>query len=213
MGKRNNHRSSANGTKALKMVKTLIKAQEVKNNDVEISDATLARAGAVFDMTPIAQGDTSTTRDGDKIWIKRVTFNWNCFAGIASSGVNASGHIRVIVVKLLDNQVQGVGPAVTDILVSATIASLWNKESSLKYQVLYDKHRYVSGPIGSIQATGGQQSQLLLKQKLSLGKGYVRDVQQSGAIESNGLFMIALHSYEDEDLTFTANVRVSYTDS
>lgn len=202
-----------NGTKALKMVKSLVKQQEVKNFDTSISDSTLARIGAVFDMTAIAQGDTSETRDGDKVFIKRVTFNWNCVAKEATSQTNASGYIRVIVVKLLEKQVAGGGGLlVTDVLESAAVVSLWNKDSGKKYQVLYNKIRFISGAVSTVAAST-QKEWLLLNQRVPIGKGYVRDVTSAGSHETNGLFMIVLHSYEDEDIDFVAGVRVSYTDS
>lgn len=203
-------KNSSAGVKALKMVKTLVKATEVKNLDTAINDPTLARAGAVFAMFPdLTQGDGDGEIVGDKVFVKRVVFNWTVSAIAASTIGNSTGYIRIIVVQTPDRN--SLTLAVTDILEAADPDSLWNKDSRLKYKVLYNKVKYIKGNTAALMAGNGQSEWLMLGQKLNVGKGYIKDVQNSTA--NNDIHMIVLHNYEDEGLSFQANVRVSYTDS
>ncbi len=213
MARFNRKKGSSSGVKALKMVKTLVKAIEVKNLDTDITDATLASVGIMSKVFEPSENSSSSGRDGDKVFVKRVTFNWQATALAASTAAAANGYVRVIVVRSPQVVVPGTAsePVLTDILETATVSSLWNKEAKFKYSVLYDKTQYIAGFTGTAQSGHARQVLLNMKQKVNVGKGYVYD--SDGTNTTNQLYMLVLHSYETEDIAFEAHFRTSYTDN
>jgi len=193
---------------ALKKVNLLEKQVEVKNVDFSIVDSTVAQAGFIQELFTISQGDTSETRDGDKVWVKRIGFNYGIRTVAASTVSGAGGYWRLLICKLPQSNTT---VAITDILESASVTSLYKKESDVKYNVVFNKVGYLGGATSvNSQIASTQSEYIKIGQTLRIGKGYEADT--SGSLIKNKMVVIMLHTHEDEDMDFVLNGRVSYTD-
>lgn len=105
---------------------------EVKKADVNVLDASLDIAGTVFNLSAIAQGDTSATREGNQIRAKYLS----CVGTIASN----TSSTRLIVVQ--DTQMTpGSAPTVAQITESADTRTLMNRQSATagRFNIIWDK--------------------------------------------------------------------------
>lgn len=90
-------------------------------------------AGAVSQLSGIAQGDGLGDRTGDKIWVRYIEFGFNQL----SSGTN---NTRFLIVR--DDSPEGGTPSVTDILTSAVVSSPFqslNVTQMRRFRILFDK--------------------------------------------------------------------------
>lgn len=106
---------------------------ERKYFDVPINTAPDTNA-SITCLTNMAQGDTTITRNGNSVALKSLQVD-----GIISwDSTNPTERVRVMMVRDNDN-LGGTAPAITDILESANIIGLRNKNTPKRFTVLYDK--------------------------------------------------------------------------
>lgn len=144
------------GNRQKRQVKVLIaRRQELKYTAYTSSasvSSTSSITGSPFD---IAQGDTDTTRDGDRLqWCGTMEFMCHC---INSSGAlsDVYNNIRVIIFQWHPSS----SPAVTDILLPgpslvADCLSLYNHDTRQQYRIMFDKIFKTSGNANSSSTPG-----------------------------------------------------------
>jgi hypothetical protein len=138
MGKTNNNMSSKKSTSSAltrqAFMSMLNARREKKYNDNSYSGS-LTTSGAVSPWTEVvAQGDSSTTRDGAQIELIMLKLYYTL-----SISTTATGVARIIV--FIDTMNEGVNPTVTDILTSASVSSNYTREVEVvkRYHILYDQ--------------------------------------------------------------------------
>lgn len=89
----------------------------------------LATAGAVDYLTPIAQGDDNNSRTGNGIAMQKATMRLHFIqTSAATEGITC----RVLLVQ--DSMTNGAAPAVTDVLTSATVWGTHHINNQLQHR-------------------------------------------------------------------------------
>jgi len=178
---------------------------EVKKADVNVADATLDIAGTVFNLSAIAQGDTSANREGNQIRAKYIS----CMGTIGT----AQATIRIIVIQ--DTQMTpGSAPTVAQITESADTRTLMNRVSATagRFNIIYDK--FFSAYPGS--TGGGSESTRLIKFYKRLDRKPFVKTTWTGATSTdfqNGHFFMLALTGTDEIGVLDCNVRIGFYDN
>lgn len=96
----------------------------------------ITSAGAVYDLSAVAQGDTDTTRDGDSLYVRSVRVK-----GFVTNKGGAPSHTRVILFQWFDDST----PTASNVLIAGYLStalapvSLYHHDQRKKYNVLYDR--------------------------------------------------------------------------
>jgi len=182
-------------------------ASEVKKADTAVTDATIAAAGATFNLTAIAQGDTSSTREGNQIQPKYISGHGN----VTLIGANAAT-VRMLIVQDT-KQVADTTPAVTDVLTASTPESLFNATSMStgRFNIIYDKVFWTnSSAIGSSSVT----IPFKIFKRLDR-KPYIK-VKYNGATNTdfdNGSIVVMVLAQTDENGAIDGNFRLGFYDN
>lgn len=189
---------------AFRKVKSLEKSKEVKHHNTS-GLLTLTSASTTYSvgLNGIAQGNTSTTREGREIKLESLTINLQ-----VHQADSTTGSIRVIICK--DNANVQSTPAVTEWLNSVHVLSLHNNTSMDvgRYRFLYDK-------VFDLNANGRS----TITQKLFI-KGLGKTKYESGVatgtmedIDRGQLWLVAfrLNGNATDHVAYRARLR--YTDS
>lgn len=113
-----------------------------------VSDATAA--ANILCVNLIATGDSSTTRDGNRMLLRSLEIRGSLICNL-DSGVTGQHIARIIV--FVDTQVNGAIPAFADLLVTQSANSLKNVELSNRFTILSDES-YPFGSFASPSALG-----------------------------------------------------------
>jgi len=107
---------------------------EFKRFDVTVTGGTTSQAGAVAQLSQIAQGTDFNTRVGDSIRTQHICFNAQYFL----TGASVQAIVRCIIVR--DNENTGSAPSGSDVLTQAGTAN-----------ATVSPHSYINFPIGQTQ--------------------------------------------------------------
>jgi len=180
-------------------------ASEVKKVDANFLDATIAAAGVTQNLTAIAQGSTSSTREGNQIQLKYLSA-----IGKVETNNNTDRGIRILIVQDT-KQVADTTPAITDVLTAATVTSLYNVNamSTGRFNIIYDKvFRTNNG------AAAGQDFTFRLFKRLD-HKPYIK-VKYNGATNAdfdNGSIVVMAIAESDEQGAVDINFRLGFYDN
>lgn len=183
---------------------TLKENMELKYYDTSDSATGIGFSGFASSLCTPAQGDTDTTRDGDRIHIERVWFHYGW-----SNGDNTNV-VRVILFQWFPNS----APAVSDILLHTGSAqapwSDFNWDNRQEYKILYDKTWYLSAYYNGGAKVKGLSKPLIIK------NGFRRNLQfQAGATTgTNQIYKLILSdSGAVPNPLFNSWSRIEFTDS
>lgn len=189
---------------------------ELKFLDTALTDATVAAAGAFFNLVVIPQGDTESERNGRKVTVRKLSFRARVTLPSQTAVGTTSAQYRILIV--CDKQTNGAQFAATDLLETATTLSFNNLANSSRFVVLYDKIKtiYASGGVNTTAAYafGEVQHSLKFNTMMELPLEY-DNTATTGAIatcRSNSLWVLVLCT-DDELLAFNGNVRIRFTDN
>lgn len=119
--------------KAARYLKSVINVEK-KVLTTAISNQPDSSTGTVVHLTPVDQGDTMYTRDGNSIKVTYVGLRLNC----AINGSASTTFLRILVVK--DNQqVADTTPNYSDVVDGVTTYGFLNTQHLGRFNVLYDK--------------------------------------------------------------------------
>lgn len=191
-------KNTSDGTKALKMVKSMKKKIEVKSKDGTLEDLTLSSAGAVFQLYDISQGTDDDEKIGDTVTVKSLQLRYNI--GVTSG--SSESYIRLVMVEIPDRI--SVVPAVTDIFESAAVNTLYKKDPPVRYKVLSDVVKHVSG-FNAGYSPGHLFGVLRPNVK---GSRFHFD----GTSAQNEIYLMVLHDGVTETAKISANFRYKWVD-
>lgn len=118
------------------VVKSILESQRETKFQSETVAATLAVNGTVYDLTQnIAEGDSSTTRDGLQINMAKLKIRFEALLNTAAS----TDFVRLLIFQ--DTQSNGVAPTVAELLVSADPNAMLNNLVLVqkRFKILLDK--------------------------------------------------------------------------
>ncbi len=120
-----------------KRVKRIInRGKEKKYHDVTIATSVpISGTSHVASLSLIADGDTDLTRDGEEVRIASIE---GCVSVINDADVTADTIYRFIIYRANIN-IEGVAPAVAEILQSDNVLSLVHRDTKGDYTIYLDK--------------------------------------------------------------------------
>ena len=167
----------------------------------QVADTT----GAVTLLNGIARGDDINERVGRRVRLASLQ------ASIVNYVTPATGidqtHRCLIV---YDKQSNGVAPAITDVLVSASTVAMPNLDNRQRFVILYDKLMHLNAA-----AEPGSMVAFKINKRLPYGVQFNSgDAGTVADIQTGGLFFITIGSIAAGGTagTFSGRVRVRYTD-
>lgn len=132
-GRRYNSRSFRKFSKRVKAV--ISKFAERRYHLTTSSTTNLNQTGAIFALSLISSGDTSTTRQGNHIKCLRFHMKYNI-----QNNDSLNGQVRIILMAVRGNIAT---PTLADVLKNTldtyTAISVYNRDAYIKYKVLYDR--------------------------------------------------------------------------
>lgn len=188
--------------KALAKVNKINKGIEKKTYDVTSWDGTLASAGNVFKVVAFTNGTGDEQMIGDKVQVHYFKGLWALQALTAAT--TNFGHVRLILFQCKD-YVTG-NPAVTDILETAAVTSMYKKDSPIKFRKLIDRTYYLTD-----SALGTGTHQHIVNFSYKWPKGTI--IEEDGANSRNNIYLLAVHNYENEDISLQGSTRTVFTDA
>ena len=167
----------------------------------QVADTT----GAVTLLNGVARGDDINQRVGRRVRLASLQ------ASIVNYVTPATGidqtHRCLIV---YDKQSNGVAPAITDVLVSASTVAMPNLDNRQRFVILYDKLMHLNAA-----AEPGSMVAFKINKRLPYGVQFNSgDAGTVADIQTGGLFFITIGSIAAGGTagTFSGRVRVRYTD-
>lgn len=142
------YKGASTASKALALAKSAVSTaamlkgiinSEKKKVDIDVSAATLDRAGTVWHLTQISQGDTLSQRNGNSILLKHVSIR--CYLNAATSSV---GDLCRLYVIQDTQQVSDATPTFADIFYTVNGNMLLNTNTVGRYRILAQKDVHLS---------------------------------------------------------------------
>lgn len=187
---------------ALRGVNKIKKQIEHKYKDTTTTDVTVANSGIISQLFTIAQGDDDITRTGDKCYLTRMELNT---AFLSLAGMLETCTIRYVIIKVPE----GVVPLISNVFESTSTISHYKKDSVLKYKVLSDNYYRTGVGTTNNPAGAGLPTSKIIRRKYKLGWNYDDDGTN---LEKGTVWSILLHDGTTEQLYWTTNCRVHFTD-
>ncbi len=129
----------SDASKALAMAKYLkgLVNVERKNHDSVGTNVARSSTIAIVNLTSIAQGDTTVTRDGSSCKIVSIDFRY--FITQNASAANTLVRVMLVLDKQTNQALYATTDLLADVSTSDSIVSLRNLDNQVRFSVLYDK--------------------------------------------------------------------------
>ncbi len=187
-----------------KRLKNLVNV-EIKTHDAQTTSDQITDAGEIFQMSNIAQDDTTITRDGSQC--KMISYELNYILEQNASSTTAT-FVRILLVQ--DKQTNQAIFTIADLLEDETLTdhlvSSYNRDNKRRFNVLYDKLHVLS--------KGGNNG-VAVKKKIYKNIMFRFD-NAAAAITSltqNSLALVAIGSEVTNDPSLTLFGRINFVDN
>ncbi len=191
------------GVVALKKVNKIIRNTEKKFVD---TDGTQAPTGTfiITPLTLVGQGDTSSSREGNKIVFSSIQLKYTIKQNTAAD----QSRCRVMIVK--DRQVNESLFTANDLIQSTglgtAIVSAKNRDGQFRFQIMYDK-------IHTLQIAGTSLNQGRYFKRMNVPARYESSGGAITNILSNGLFLVLVSDENTNPPNVSFYSRVNFLDS
>ncbi len=192
-------------TQQLKSLQRVVKKlqPEAKYNDASLTMSNITSSGTIIHLTAIAQGATSSTRNGDAIRVSHIAFRWRMDMGSFGTG-NFGSRVAIVQDK---QQNPDTSPTISDIFRSSNpvdaLPTLTNLE---RFRILW-----LSDYLDHTMIQSGQQTNVreyTAKQSIK--------VEYNGAntsdIQKNGLYFVFLTNDSNNTIDGDGICRIQFTD-
>ena len=190
-------------TKALKIAKKAVLAEETKYNEIGPIFGTQDNTADVTLVTSIPRGTGPTDRIGDKINVIGFQFNYWSIKGTTATATL----LRFVLVHDTQQISDSTGPAWQDVFSSTQTHGLRNmsQQGSKRYKVIYD---------ATVPLNAGYPSTGLTKKFISFKHPVLYNGSASTDIQKNGVYlMIQSNEAVGTAPTVLYNIRTLYKDS
>ncbi len=186
-----------------KSIKSLMNV-EFKNHDVSATSIAISTTPDITQLTNLAQGDTTNTRDGASVKFVSLSFKYT----LVQHADATATLVRIMLV--LDRQTNEAIYTDTDLLADVTVAdaivSPRNLDNGHRFRVLYDKVHALSDS-GSVVQYGKFYKKLQLKVRYDAAAALIGSITQS----SLSLFIVSTEPTSTP--AFTHRIRLRYVDN
>lgn len=123
---------------------------ELKYHDTAFSTAFTATATSVVNLSDVVQGNTDTTRSGDRLKITSFEMRYEILGGTTTFTGNGNQRARIILVHWFP----ATTPAWSDVMTGTTTRAHYNHDQRQMYKVLWDKTFAVMSTTSKDHITG-----------------------------------------------------------
>jgi hypothetical protein len=206
MGKTNNNMSSKKSTSSAltrQAFMSMLNARREKKYNDNAYSGTLTTSGSVSFWTEnIAQGDSSSTRDGAQIELIMLKLYYSF-----TLATTLTATARIIV--FIDTMNEGTVPVVTDILTSASVSSNYTRDVEIvkRYHILYDQSHSLT--LGATTSTIIKYQKIRCRRILS----YNGTTVAAGSNGKNAVFTLRITNESSNNLAYNISQGTLYYDS
>lgn len=155
----------------------------------------------------IPQGDTESTRDGRKAWIKSIQIraNINYIPGTSPNGTET-----VFLYVILDTQCNGAAAAITDVFTSADMSSnMLQLNNSGRFRILKKFEMVMASRAGVSAAFSGDVKQISWYKRCNIPIDWNSTTGAITEIRSNNIFLAA-GALRDDVTTMSGTCRLRF---
>ncbi len=186
-----------------KSIKSLMNV-EFKNHDVKLTASALAVAPIISQLTNIAIGDTTNTRDGSSIKLVSILFKY--LINMNASATQTKVRVVLIHDRQTNEAVYSAADFLEDVTAGDSIVAARNLDNGHRFQVLYDKvHTY--------SISGRQNSYHQFYKKLNLKLRYDNAAAAITSLTQSSLSLLTTTNEATNVPNITSIVRLRYVDN
>lgn len=159
-------------------------------------------------LTLIPQGDTQSTRDGRRAFIRSVQLRGALDYNPGSNGYAA---VHCFLYLVLDTQCNGAAAGATDVFTSATAhTSLMNLNNSGRFKIMKKWIFYMEPQAGTTTAFNACRRQIEFFQRCNIKVDWSSTTGAISEIRSNNLFLLAGSDNANGLVAFSGNCRLRF---
>ncbi len=117
-------------------VKSMVNV-ELKNFDVQQTAVALTTTPVITQLSNIAQGDTTNSRDGAQVRAKSLEFS--ALINFNSSGSKTNVRLMLVWDKQTNQAIYGISDLLQDVTVSDVMVTPYNLDNKFRFSVIYDR--------------------------------------------------------------------------
>ncbi len=186
-----------------KSIKSLMNV-EFKNHDLQQTAAAIAVAPGITELTNIAQGDTTNTRDGSSIKLVSILFKYTL--NMNASATQTSVRVVLVHDKQTNQAIYVPNDLNADNTAGDSIVSARNLDNGHRFQVLYDK-------VHTFSISGKQTSYHQFYKKLNLKIRYDAAAAAITSLTQSSLSSFVTTNEATNTPTITSFTRLRYVDN
>lgn len=184
-------------------VKNLLNV-EIKNHDVQQTSVVVSTSPQIIQLTNIAQGDTTTSRDGAQCKVLSIELAYQIAQ--STSALITSFRIMLVCDKQTNQSIYASTDLLNDVSTQDAIVSPRNLDNMRRFQVLYDRvHSYSDGGV-SLSVT---------RKRFKLNKVIRFDSSAAsiGALTENSISLLMVFSEATNLPAITSSTRIRFVDN
>lgn len=187
--------------KGVKYLKGIINS-ELHHHDNPLSVVSIPNTGLVTHLTGLNTGDTDTTRTGNSILLKNLTYRY-----LLEVNASVTTNTSVSVIIFLDTQqIADTTPTPTQVLSTASPQSLLNLTAQGRFKII-KRQNFVLTP------SSGVRPAIEIKGYIPMNKHVKFNNTTSTDIQKNGLYLLVIADEATNTPTINGNFRIAYYDN
>ncbi len=197
---------ASDAQKALAMAKYLkgIVNVEFKNHDQQVTAIAQANSALIRQLTNIAQGDTTNTRDGASIKIVSISFNYTINMNASATGT--AFRVMLVLDRQTNEAIYTAGDLLEDTTPDDVIVSPYNLNNASRFRVLYDKVHVFS-------INGRFVGNFKFYKKLNLKLRYDNAAAAITSLTQSSLSLLTVSDEATNQPSLTSFIRLRYVDN
>ncbi len=186
-----------------KHVKSLLNV-EIKNHDTGLTQTAISSTFQVIELTNIAQGDTTLTRDGASLKVTGINLKYKLSQH--ASATNTQVRMLLVHDTQTNQATYGAVALLADASIHDSIVSPRNLDNTRRFKVLMDR-------VHSYSATGRTNSVHSFNKKVSIKIRYDNPAAAVGSITQSSLSLVLVSDEATNTPLITHIIRLRYVDN
>lgn len=124
---------SATASKALGLVRSLLRNREVKRHALGFTNNSVGTGGTIYGLSDVSQGDTALLRDGNSMSVFKLDVRW----AMIKHASDSASFVRIIIFHDR-RQRAGIAPVVLDVLAEANPLAQFKFDNRTRWNIYLD---------------------------------------------------------------------------
>lgn len=199
-------RGLSDAQKALALAKSLkaLVNVEIKNHDTGLTQTAISSTFQIIELTNIAQGDTTLTRDGASLKLTGVALKYKLSQH--ASAVNTQVRILLVHDTQTNQATYGAVALLSDATIHDAIVSPRNLDNARRFKVLMDR-------VHSFSGTGRTNSTHSFYKKLNIKIRYDNAAAAITSLTQSSLSLVLVSDEATNTPLITHIIRLRYVDN